>query len=60
MAIVHDIVESLKEDASAEEVRVGAFWTAVVSRGCGLASTVVGEVQHHLLYVRAPTLSPQK
>ncbi len=40
MAILDDLIASLEEDAPVQEVRLGVFWTAVVSRQCGLASTV--------------------
>ncbi|MGD0204907.1 MAG: DUF364 domain-containing protein [Dehalococcoidia bacterium] len=44
MKILEDLIGSLGGDAPAREVRVGRFWTAVLSRGCGLASTVGPEV----------------
>jgi uncharacterized protein (DUF4213/DUF364 family) len=51
--ILEDLIGSLKGDAPAREVRVGRFWTAVLSRGCGLASTVGPEVyEHGAVYVR--------
>jgi len=37
--ILDDLIGSLEGDALTREVRVGPFWTAVWSRGCGLAST---------------------
>ncbi len=40
MEILNAILESIKEDAPVEEVRIGLHWTAVVSRQCGLASTI--------------------
>lgn len=53
MKILEDLIGSLKGDAPAREVRVGRFWTAVLSRGCGLASTVGPEVyEHGAVYVR--------
>ena len=48
MDIIGDIINSIEGDASVQEVRIGAFWTAVVSRGCGLASTLVPGGNHHL------------
>jgi len=45
--ILDDVIATLKEDAPVREVRVGRFWTAVLSRGCGLASTVGPEVHEH-------------
>jgi uncharacterized protein (DUF4213/DUF364 family) len=51
--ILDDVIATLKEDAAVREVRAGPFWTAVVSRGCGLASTVGPEVHEHgAVYVR--------
>jgi uncharacterized protein (DUF4213/DUF364 family) len=50
--ILDDIIATLGEDAPVQEVRVGAFWTAVVSRACGLASTVgPGDHKHGAVYV---------
>jgi uncharacterized protein (DUF4213/DUF364 family) len=43
MQILTDIMGSLKADSPVQEVRKGLFWTAVVSRRCGLASTMMGE-----------------
>ena len=40
MKILDGVIATLKEDAPVREVRVSPFWTAVLSRGCGLASTV--------------------
>jgi uncharacterized protein (DUF4213/DUF364 family) len=48
MTLIQDIIGSIREGAPALEVRVGVFWTAVVSRGCGLASTVMPEGHHQL------------
>jgi hypothetical protein len=45
--ILDDLIRSLKGDALAREVRVGPFFTAVWSRGCGLASTVMPEEHDH-------------
>jgi uncharacterized protein (DUF4213/DUF364 family) len=39
MEILRSILKSIKEDAPVQEVRRGIYWTAVVSRRCGLAST---------------------
>jgi len=43
MKILEDLIRSLKDDAPAREMRIGPFWTAVWSRACGLASTVMPE-----------------
>ena len=42
MSIIDDLIASLKDDAPLREVRVCAFWTAVVLEDgrCGLASTL--------------------
>lgn len=51
MSLLDDVLATLPEGAI-REVRVGAFWTAVVAevqgqRRCGLASTLSGEDDHH-------------
>jgi uncharacterized protein (DUF4213/DUF364 family) len=40
MEILKSIMSSIEEDAPVSEVRRGLHWTAVVSRHCGLASTI--------------------
>jgi uncharacterized protein (DUF4213/DUF364 family) len=47
MEILDDLIGSLKEDAPVHEVRIAPFWTAVWSRACGLASTVMPEEHEH-------------
>ena len=47
MRILDDLISSLGEDSIIREVHVCAFWTAVVSRNCGLASTFREEHPHH-------------
>jgi uncharacterized protein (DUF4213/DUF364 family) len=42
--ILRDIITSLKADSPVREVRKGLFWTAVVSKHCGLASTMMREL----------------
>ncbi|MBC7342955.1 MAG: DUF364 domain-containing protein [Clostridia bacterium] len=37
--ILDEIISSVEGDAAVRDVRVGPFWTAVWSKGCGLAST---------------------
>jgi uncharacterized protein (DUF4213/DUF364 family) len=44
MKILRGILDSLKDDLPVQEVRRGLFWTAVVSRRCGLASTMMREL----------------
>ncbi len=41
MAILQDIISSLSADARVREVTRGIYWTAVESRHCGLASTMI-------------------
>ncbi|HBE45125.1 MAG TPA: hypothetical protein DDW17_06685 [Deltaproteobacteria bacterium] len=43
MKLLTDIIISLKTDAPVREVRKGIFWTAIVSRFCGLSSTMLKE-----------------
>ncbi len=47
MKIIDDLIASLKEDALVREVYCCAHFTAVISRGCGLASTFREEHPHH-------------
>lgn len=47
MKILSSIIDSIKEDSPVQEVRRGLHWTAVVSRKCGLASTMAhGRCSH--------------
>ncbi|HOV89098.1 MAG TPA: DUF364 domain-containing protein [Syntrophorhabdaceae bacterium] len=41
--ILKDIIQSLKADAHVKKVMKGIFWTAVASKYCGLASTMIYE-----------------
>jgi uncharacterized protein (DUF4213/DUF364 family) len=46
--ILTELIESLRgKDYPVKEVLTGAYWTAVVSRGCGLASTFRDEGHPH-------------
>lgn len=48
MSILSDLIASLNgEDLPVKEVLTGAYWTGVVSRGCGLASTFRDEGHPH-------------
>jgi len=47
MKILEELIASLKKDIPAREVRIGPFWTAVWSKACGLASTVMPEEHEH-------------
>jgi uncharacterized protein (DUF4213/DUF364 family) len=40
MDVLNDIINSISSDSPVTEVRRGLHWTAVVSRRCGLASTL--------------------
>ncbi len=46
MSLLDDLLASLGPDAPVRSVLVGAHWTAVCSRRCGLASTITGEEPH--------------
>lgn len=52
MAILDDILRSIEEDAAVRSILVGAHWTAVCSRRCGLASTMLDEKPHGQEVVR--------
>jgi uncharacterized protein (DUF4213/DUF364 family) len=47
MDLLKAIIDSLAPDSPVEEVRRGLFWTAVVSRNCGLASTMIRDICSH-------------
>jgi uncharacterized protein len=46
MNILDDLLGALVDDAPVREILVGVHWTAVRSRGCGLASTLTSERPH--------------
>jgi uncharacterized protein (DUF4213/DUF364 family) len=46
MSILDELLNSLKQDAPVRSVLVGAHWTMVCSRFCGLASTLVPKQPH--------------
>jgi len=46
MNIIDDLLASLHEDAPIRAILTGVHWTAVCSRFCGLASTILGEKPH--------------
>jgi uncharacterized protein (DUF4213/DUF364 family) len=53
MRILVDLIDSLRgKDHPVKEVLTGAYWTSVVSRGCGLASTFRDEGHPHKKGVR--------
>jgi uncharacterized protein (DUF4213/DUF364 family) len=52
MNILNDLLASLTDDEAVRSVQVGAHWTAVCSRYCGLASTLTGDKPHGHAMVR--------
>jgi len=53
MKVLDGLIGSLRDDTPTREVRVGAFWTAVWSRACGLASTMgSGDHEHGATFVQ--------
>lgn len=53
--ILKAIIDNLNSDAHIKEVRRGLHWTAVVSRFCGLSSTMMGE---HCLHEEPEETAP--
>lgn len=53
MKIFDELISSLKEDTLVREVHVCVFWTAVLSKNCGLASTLHEGHPYHKI-VREP------
>lgn len=47
MKILDDLISSLSEDSIVQEVYTCVFWTVVVSKHCGLASTFHEDHPHH-------------
>jgi len=47
LKIIDDIISTITDDSPVKEVRACVFWTAVISRNCGLASTLRGYGPHH-------------
>jgi len=52
MSILEDLLDSLEGDAPIRNVLVGAHWTLVCSRRCGLASTIANNMPHGHAQVR--------
>jgi hypothetical protein len=46
VTIIDELLATLPPDEAVKSVRVGAHWTAVCSRHCGLASTLTGNQPH--------------
>jgi len=47
MGILDDLISSLGGDSTVREIHTCVFWTAVVSRNCGLAATLHEEHPYH-------------
>lgn len=52
MMILDDLLSKLGDDAPVRSLLVGAHWTAVCSRSCGLASTLIDDHPHGHAQVR--------
>lgn len=52
MKILHDILQTVDDDAAIKDIIVGIHWTAISSRNCGLASTLCEPPPHHGNQVR--------
>jgi uncharacterized protein (DUF4213/DUF364 family) len=50
--IIEQILASISTDAPVRSILVGAHWTVVCSRGCGMASTITGDKPHGEARVR--------
>jgi uncharacterized protein (DUF4213/DUF364 family) len=46
MTLLNDLIASIDKDAPVRQVLVGAHWTVVCSRRCGMASTILGDKPH--------------
>lgn len=46
MKLFDELIGSIDQDASVRKVLAGVHWTAVSSRGCGMASTEMGSKPH--------------
>jgi len=51
--IINDLLSTLDYQAAVKDIRLGPFWTAVLTRNCGLASTP-HVPDHHSAQVLAP------
>ncbi|MEW6406339.1 MAG: DUF4213 domain-containing protein [Chloroflexota bacterium] len=52
MTILDALISNLPEDAPVRSVLVGAHWTVVCSRHCGMATTLMSDHPHGHLRVR--------
>jgi uncharacterized protein (DUF4213/DUF364 family) len=46
MELLNDLIATIHEDAPVRSILVGAHWTVVCSRRCGMASTILGNKPH--------------
>jgi uncharacterized protein (DUF4213/DUF364 family) len=46
MTLLNDLLATIPQDAGVRSVLVGAHWTVVCSRHCGMASTIQGQKPH--------------
>ncbi len=64
MEILEAIIDGVSIDSPVKEVRRGLFWTAVVSRNCGLASTMLRDIStqcgEHKQEIQSLTEKPAK
>lgn len=60
MSILDDLLSSLDVDASVRAVLVGAHWTVVCSRHCGLAATLITDHAQWKAQVRDVVRLPEK
>ena len=47
MKIIDDLLSAADPDAAVRDVRLGPYWTAVLTRGCGLAFVILSPFRHH-------------
>lgn len=52
MKLINDLLKSVQKDAPVRDILIGAHWTAVSSRYCGMASTVMKQKPHGAELVR--------
>jgi uncharacterized protein (DUF4213/DUF364 family) len=47
MKIIDDLLSAVDPDAAVRDVQLGPYWTAVLSRDCGLAFVIPSPFHHH-------------
>jgi uncharacterized protein (DUF4213/DUF364 family) len=47
MGIIEDLITSVNPDTQLRDIRMGPYWTAVLSRNCGLAAVLSTPHHHH-------------